>query len=154
MASKHTFSKILLFAEGTDAGMETARDAIALAQDEDADLIIISVVDTHTLKQLLTNRIFVEDEMEQYEEELHSSAQKQLDYVAQLASEADIEYRSSLETGACHTVVLQELRDSGADLLIMAAYRATQVKTDLMAREKQLILDEIPCPVLLVPAAE
>jgi nucleotide-binding universal stress UspA family protein len=152
--AKHTFSKILLLTEGTDEGMEASRDAIALAEDEEADLIILSVVDTHTLKQLLTNRIFVEEEMKEYEEELHNSSQKQLDYVSQLASDRNLEYRSSLETGACHTVVLNELRASGADLLIMGAYRATQVKTDLMAREKQLILDESPCPILLVPAAD
>lgn len=152
--AEHTFSRILLLTEGTDEGMEASRDAIALAADEEADLVILAVVDTHTLKQLLTNRIFVEEEMEEYEEELHSSSQKQLDYVSQLASEHDLDYRSALETGACHTVVLNELRDSGADLLIMGAYRATQVKTDLMAREKQLILDESPCPILLVPAAD
>jgi hypothetical protein len=28
------------------------------------------------------------------------------------------------------------------------------IKTDLMAREKQLIVDEIACPVLLVPEGD
>lgn len=151
---KHTFSRILLLIESTDAGMEAARDAIALARDEDAELVILSVVDTHTLKQLLTHRIFVEDEMEEYEEELESSAQKQLEYVAQLAGEADVDYRTIQEEGACHTEVLNELRENEADLLVMAVYQATQTNTDLMAREKQLILDETPCPIMLVPAAE
>jgi hypothetical protein len=32
----------------------------------------------------------------------------------------------------------------------MGAYRATMAKRDLMASEKQLIVDEIACPVLLV----
>ena len=152
--AKHTFSKILLLAEGTDEGMEAARTAIALAADEDALLLIVSVVDTQVLKQLLTNRIFVQEEMEQYGEEVESSCRKQLDYIAQLASKAGVEYRSSLLTGACHTSVLQAHKKHGADLLVMGTYRATTVKTNLMGREKQLIIDEIPCPVLLVPAAD
>ncbi|MFP4027633.1 MAG: universal stress protein [Candidatus Brocadiia bacterium] len=148
---EHTFSKILLLAESTDEGMEAARSAIALAGDEEATLLILSVVDSHTLKQLLKNRIFVEDEMEQYEQDLEKSAQKQLNYVAQLASKAKVEHRTSLVRGACHTSVLNKQKETQADLLIMGTYRATTVKTELMGREKQLIIDEIPCPVLLVP---
>lgn len=148
---EQTFSKILLLAESTDEGMEAARSAIALAGDEEATLLILSVVDSHTLKQLLKNRIFVEDEMEQYEQDLEKSAQKQLNYVAQLASKAKVEHRTSLVRGACHTSVLNKQKETDADLLIMGTYRATTVKTELMGREKQLIIDEIPCPVLLVP---
>ncbi len=149
---KHSFSKIMLLAEGTEEGMEAARRAIQLAADQAAVLHIVSVVDTHTLEQLLTYRIFVEDEMRQYEQDLQESCQKQLDYVAQLATKRGVEYRTALLTGACHTSVLQEQRRIGAELLVMGAFRPSTVKTNLMASEKQLIINEIPCPVLLVPA--
>ncbi len=150
--ARHTFSVILLLAEGTDEGMRAARDAIQLAADEDAALVIVSVVDTSTLKQLLTYRIFVEDEMRDYEQQIERSCRKQLDYVGQLAGKAKVKNRTLLLTGACHTAVLEQQRHCKADLLVMGTFRATTVKTDLMAREKQLIIDEIPCPVLLVPA--
>lgn len=148
---KYTFEKILLFAETSSGGMEAARVAIDLASDENALLHVVSVVDTHTLRQLLKNRIFVEDEMEQYEEELHKSCRKQLDYVVQLASRAKLENRAQLKTGACHTAIIEEQKKTDADLLVMGTYRTSMIKTDLMAREKQLIVDEIACPVLLVP---
>ena len=151
--SRHGFSKIMLLAEGTEEGMEAARRAIQLAADEGAVLHIVSVVDTHTLKQLLTYRIFVEDEMRQYEQDLEESCHKQLDYVARLATKERVEYRTSLLTGACHTSVLREQGRVGADLLVMGAFRPSTVKTNLLAREKQLIMDEIRCPVLLVPPA-
>ena len=150
--AKRTFSTILLLAEGTDEGMQAARDAIQLAAGEKATLAIISVVDTNTLRQLLTYRIFVEDEMQEYETEIEASCQKQLDYLERLAADAKVEHDPVLLRGACHTAVLQEQDRRKADLLVMGAFRATTVKTDLMAREKQLILDEIACPVLLVPA--
>ena len=150
--ARRAFSKILLLAEGTDEGMQAARYAIGLAADEGAALEIISVVDTTTLKQLLTYRIFVEDEMKDYEQQLQQSCRKHLDYVGQMAQKAQVKSRSSLLTGACHSAVLAQQRHHKADLLVMGAFRATNVKTDLMAREKQLIIDEITCPVLLVPA--
>jgi len=150
--AKHPFCRILLLAEATDEGMRAARTAVALASDEEALLTILAVVDTHALRQLLTHRIFIEDEMRQYEKYLEASARKQLDYLGQLAAKAGVEYRSSLQSGACHTSVLQEQKSFEADLLVMGSFRPSAVKTDLMAREKQLIVNEIPCPVLLVPA--
>ena len=150
--AKRTFSTILLLAEGTDEGMQAARDAIGLAADEDATLVIVSVVDTNTLRQLLTYRIFIEDEMRQYEQELEQSCRKQLDYLTQLAEKGKAKHRTLLLTGACHTAILEEQKRCGADLLVMGAFRATTVKTNLLAREKQLIIDEVRCPVLLVPA--
>jgi len=148
--ARHTYSTILLFAEGSDEGMKAARDAIHLAADEDAGLIIASVVDTSSLKQLLTYRIFVQEEMEEYEQELEDTCRKQIQYIAQLADRARVRNRSVLIRGACHTTILREQKESGADLLVMGAFRASTARRDLMAREKQLIIDEIPCPVLLV----
>jgi nucleotide-binding universal stress UspA family protein len=148
--ARHTYSRILLFAEGSEAGMKAARDAINLAADEDAVLVITAVVDTATLKQLLSYRIFVQEEMDEYEEELEESCRKQLNYIAQLAEDAGVDSRTVLLRGACHTVLLREQKERGADLLVMGAFRATTTQRDLMAHEKQLIIDEIPCPVLLV----
>ncbi|KPK62161.1 MAG: hypothetical protein AMK73_06660 [Planctomycetes bacterium SM23_32] len=148
--AKHTYATILLLAEGTDQGMKAARDAINLAADEDATLIVASVVDTSTLRQLLSSRIFVQEEMEEYEQELEQSCRKQLNYIAQLADKAGVKNRTALLKGACHTVILREQKERGADLLVMGAFRASLARRDVMAREKQLIIDEVPCPVLLV----
>ncbi len=148
--AKRTYSTILLFAETSEGGMKAARDAIHLAADEGATLIAAAVVDTNTLKQLLTYRIFVQDEMEEYERELEESCRKQLNYIAQLADEAGVTNRTVLLRGACHSVLIQEQKARAADLLVMGAFRATTTKRDLVAHEKQLIIDEIPCPVLLV----
>ena len=109
-------------------------------------------MDTNTLRQLLTYRVFIEDEMQQYEQELEQSCRKQLDYLAQLAQKQHVKHRTELLSGACHTAILQQQKRSKADLLVMGTFQASTVKTNLLAHEKQLIIDEIPCPVLLVPA--
>jgi len=149
---KRTFSRIMLLAEGTGEGMAAARSAIELAASLKAELVILSVVDTDALKQLLTYRIFVEDEMREYEQEIEQSCRRHLDYVAQLADKQKVKHKAHLLTGACHTAVLEQQKSAGADLLVMGSFRASTFKVDLMAREKQLVIDEIPCPVLLVSA--
>ena len=148
--AKHTYSTILLFAEGSDGGMKAAADAIGLAADEKATLVIAAVVDTNTLKQLLSFRIFVEDEADEYEHELEESCRRQMNYVAQLADKAGVKNRTTLLRGACHSVILKEQKERDADLLVMGSYRASMAQRDVMAHEKQLIVDECPCPVLLV----
>jgi len=148
--AKHTYATILLFAEGSDEGMKAARDAINLAADEGAALIAVSVVDTALLRQLLTSKIFVLDEMEEYERDLETSCRNQLNYVAQLAEKAKVKVRTSLLKGSCHVAILREQKERNADLLVMGAYKARLAKRDLMASEKQLIVDEVSCPVLLV----
>jgi len=147
---KQTFQTILLFAESSQEGMRAARSAIRLAADEKATLVIAAVVDTATLRQLLSYHIFVQEEMEEYERELESTCQKQLSYIAELAEKARVKNRTVLLRGACHSAILEEQKKHDADLLVMGAFRASTAKRDLMAHAKQLIIDEVPCPVLLV----
>lgn len=147
---KQAYGTILLLVETTDEGVTAARDAVALAADEAAVLVAASVVDTALLRRLLTYRIFVQEEMEEYERDLKENARRQLDYVCSLAEQKGVEYRRILLTGATHSAVLEEQRKAGADLLVMGAFSASTATRDVIAREKQLILDEVPCPVLLV----
>ncbi|MFW6189314.1 MAG: universal stress protein [Planctomycetota bacterium] len=148
--AEQTYSTILLFAESSEPGTKAARDAVNLAADEGATLVVAAVVDTSTLRQLLSYKIFVQEEMEEYEDELEESCRKRLNYVAGMADKAGVQNRTSLLQGACHTVLLREQKQRNADLLVMGAFRASTAKRDLMAHEKQLIIDECPCPVLLV----
>jgi len=148
--ARQTYSTILLFAEGSEAGMKAARNAISLAADEGATLICAGIVDTNMLKQLLQYHIFVEEEMEEYDQELEASCRKQLHYVTELAEQTNVTCRTVLLRGACHSALLRQQRESNADLLVMGAFRASTTRRDLLAHEKQLVIDEVPCHVLLV----
>jgi nucleotide-binding universal stress UspA family protein len=149
MASR-TYRHILLLCEGTETGMKAARHAIELAANEGAKLSVVAVVDVETLKKLVSRRIFIEEEMAEYETEIEQSGQKQLNYVTSLAEKAKLKVESDLVRGAWHSSVLSAQKKKETDLLIMGGFRASVARRDLIAREKQLILDEIACPVLLV----
>jgi nucleotide-binding universal stress UspA family protein len=150
MAAKSPFRRIALMVDGSDAGLEAAKLAVAIAGYAGAELCAISVVDTATLKQLLSFKIMVDVEMAEYEGELEASARKHLDYVEQLAGNEKIRCESVLASGDIGRVLLAELRQRNSDLLVMGGFTASMAKLDLLAKAKQTVLDDAPCPVMVI----
>jgi nucleotide-binding universal stress UspA family protein len=141
---------ILTVVDGTDSSIAAARYAIQLAGTCRADLTAVGIVDTATLKHLLSAHIMVVAEMQEYERELEESGRKHLAYIAGLAREAGVKAHTVLLKGAIHSAVLAEQKNCGADLIVVGAFRWTLCHRDQLARERQLLLDEAPCPVLVV----
>ncbi|MBL7223504.1 MAG: universal stress protein [Candidatus Brocadiae bacterium] len=144
------FRHILVLIDGTESAIQAAKYAIQLARSSKAQLTAIAIVDTATLKHLLSASIMVAAEMEEYQLELSDSGRKQLDYVASLAKDEGVKLNTSLLKGAAHAAVLAEQKSSGADLIVIGAFRWTLSQRDQIARERQLLLDESPCPILFV----
>jgi nucleotide-binding universal stress UspA family protein len=144
------FKRILLLVDSTEATAAAAECAISLAKLCDADLIALSVVDTETLKELLTYKIMVAEEMEEYEKELEHSGRRQLALVEEQARKAKVDVEAVHKKGSVHSVVLAQQAGTGADVIVLSGFRPSIIKRDLLAREKQLILDEATCAVIVV----
>jgi len=141
---------ILTVVDGTESSIGAAKYAIQLARGCKARFTALCIVDTATLKHLLSTHIMVAAEMEEYEHELEETGRKHLAYVAGLAKEAGVRAETALLKGSVHSAVLAEQKGCGADLIVIGAFRWTLAHRDLVARERQLLLDEAPCPVLVV----
>jgi len=136
--------------DGSESSIAAAKYAIQLAKSCKARLTAVAIVDTATLKHLLSTHIMVAAEMEEYERELEESGRSHLAYVSGLAKEAGVRAATALLKGAAHSAVLAEQKRCGADLIVVGAFRWTLAHRDQLARERQLLLDEAPCPVLVV----
>jgi nucleotide-binding universal stress UspA family protein len=148
--AQQPFRHIIALVDGTESSFKAAEYAVQLARACKAQLTAVGIVDTATLKHLLTTGIMVAAEMAEYEHELESSGRKHLAYVADLAGEHGVKAHTVLLKGAVHSAVLAEQKSSGADLIVIGAFRWTLCHRDQAARERQLILDEAPCPVLVI----
>jgi nucleotide-binding universal stress UspA family protein len=142
---------LMLVVDGTDSGVAAARYAVRSAAQHQAALTAVAVVDTATLKTLLKSSVLVEAEMQEFDQELEVSARANLNYVAQLASEQGITVEPVLKKGSAHSIVIDEARRLKPDLLVMGSFSTSMIKHDLSARERRLIVDEVKCPILLVP---
>jgi nucleotide-binding universal stress UspA family protein len=149
MAKSH-FTHILVLADGSEQSFRAAEKAIALARAAEARLTALSVIDTETLRQLLTFRILASQEMSDFEAELETSARGHLDRVRAMALEAKIVAEQMLVRGPYHTAVLAQQKQIEADLIVLAGFKSRDASRDLLAREYQKIVDDAPCPVMLV----
>jgi len=150
MAQKSPFRKVLFLVETSRGALDAARYAVDLARASGAPLVALAVVDTDTLRQLLSSRILADQEMHELETQLEESCRRQLDYVTELARKAGVKVESVLRKGSCHREAMRAQRDYAADLVVLAPFRTSMAKRDLMANEKRLIADEADCPVLIL----
>ena len=150
MAAKSPFSSVLLLVDGTDAAVRAADYAIALCQFAGARLVAVAVVDTETLRNLVSSRIMLEAEMKEFEAELRLSFDRHLRNLQLAASDRNVQIDTLLLRGSTHSAFLEEIRRRKPDLVVMAGYSSSFLKRDLAARERQLVLDEATAPILLV----
>lgn len=141
---------ILVLVDGTDASFHAADLAIDLARCLGAKLTAISVVDTETLRQLLSVRILVDAEMGEFEQELQESARRHLADVRERAFNRHLVIEEVLVTGNVENVVPKEVHDRGVDLVALGGFQSSRALRDLVARQRQQIIDRATCPVLLV----
>jgi nucleotide-binding universal stress UspA family protein len=141
---------ILVLVDGTESSFHAADYAIEMARALGASLTAMAVVDTDTLRQLLNVKILVDSEMDEFEKELELSSQNQLDDVRQRAMSRRVKFEDLLRSGNSEVVVPKEVSKRGVDLLAMGAFQSNRVKFDLLARQRQQILDRATCPVLIV----
>ncbi|MFO7897465.1 MAG: universal stress protein [Planctomycetota bacterium] len=151
MAERFSIDQILVVVDGTETGVRAARFAAQMAAAQGAKLTGLAVVDTATLSSLLKKSVLVEAEMEEFGDELESSARSNLKYLARLAEEAGVQSQTLLRKGSAHWTVIDEVKRIEPDLLVMGSFTTSTIKRDLNARERRLIVDEVQCPIILVP---
>jgi len=150
MGKSSLVNHILVLVDGTESSFHAADRAIDLAAALHARLTAMAVVDSETLRQLLSVKILVDAEMDEFEEELRASARRHLAAVRQRAEAHQVVAEESLVTGNVEEIVPKEVRRRHVDLIALGGFLSTRVARDLLARQRQQIVDHAPCPVLLV----
>ena len=148
--AKPPVNHILVLVDGTEASFNAADTAIDLARALGVKLTALAVVDTETLRQLVNVKILVDAEMGEFEKELEQSARRQLAEVRERALNQKVVIDEVLVIGNAETVVPKEVQDRGVDLIALGSFPSTKVTRDLVARQRQQIIDRAACPVLVV----
>ena len=148
--AKPSIRHILILVDGTEASYHAADAAIALARDLGAQLTAMAVVDTETLRQLLSAKILVDAEMGEFESELEESSRRQLAEVVDRAADRKVVADQVLLTGNTETIVPREVRDREVDLIALGGFQSSKISRDLLARQRQQIIDRAACPVMVV----
>ena len=148
--AKPPIRHILVLVDGTEASYNAADAAIDLARSLGSKLTAMAVVDTDTLRHLLSVKFLVDAEMGEFEKELQESSKRQLAEVCQRALDRKILVEEILLTGNTETIVPREVQEREVDLIALGGFQSSKVTRDLLARQRQQIIDRAKCPVLVV----
>jgi nucleotide-binding universal stress UspA family protein len=150
MAKSALVNHILVLVDGTESSFHAADRAIDLARSLGARLTALAVIDRETLHHLLSVKILVDVELSEFEKELESSAQRHLDVVRQRAQDHHLTIDEVLVTGNVGDIVPKEVHARGVDLICVGGFHSSRINRDLLARQRQQVIDRAACPVLFV----
>lgn len=144
------FEKIILYVDASEAALDAARYAVALAKTYSARLHAIYVVNEKMLEELLSARVFVEEEEVDLEHDLEEDGRRYLSAVERLAAEKDVGITAELLKGVVHREIVDKATQLGATLIIIGEIEEPMSRRDLFFDEGEMILRLAKCPVLTV----
>ncbi|NOY80831.1 MAG: universal stress protein [Kiritimatiellaeota bacterium] len=142
--------KLLLVVDGSKASTAAAQYAVRLARQTGGEIIAVYVVDTATMDYLTQMHIFIREEREEFERDMGQTGRRYLDYVQTLGKNHGVPVRTELRKGSFHQTVLRMAREQEIDAVVLGGWRHTITRKDTTSVERQLILDEVECPVIVV----
>ncbi len=149
-ADGNLLGKLLLVVDGSKASTAAAQYAVRLAGQTGGEIIAVYVVDTATMDYLTQMHIFIREEREEFERDMGQTGRRYLDYVQTLGRNRGVSVRTDLRKGSFHQTILRMARELEVDAVILGGWRHTITRKDSTSVERQLILDEVECPVIVV----
>jgi nucleotide-binding universal stress UspA family protein len=149
MPSHPPVKHVLVLVDGTDTSSRAVDLAIELARALRVRLTAMSIVETETLHQLLSVQVLTPSELTEFEGGLHESARRQLAEACERALGQGIEMDSFIGTGNSELVVPREVQCRAVDLIVVGFFACNRAQRDLLARQRQQVVDHAPCPVVV-----
>jgi len=141
---------LLLVVDGAPPSIAAANFAVRLAAETGGRITAVYVVDTATMDYLMQMRILVRDEREEFERDLGTTGERYLQYAKTIATKHGVEIEPEMRRGSFHRTILDRARELGVDIIVLGGWRKSITRKDVTSVERQLILDEAVCPVIVV----
>ena len=141
------FRKILLPISGSDEAVSASEFAVKLASAHDAQIIVLSVVDTSVVRQLARHSGKSPGEVEI---EMEESGWRHLYHTEEMAKDSKVKAIVLMEYGLPQERILSKARELGVDLIVFGHTRSAGTRGRLLDKFLQQILENAPCPVLIV----
>ena len=149
MFNKPPVRHILVLVDSTETSARAVDLAGALARALHARLTGIVIIETETLHQLLSAKVLTDAEVGDFEAGLRESAARQLEAAQAMARGHGAAMQTAILAGNSEVVVPQEVASRGVDLIVLGGFDSSQVRFELLFRQRQQAADHAPCPVLI-----
>ena len=146
---KELLRTVVVAVSGSEASINAAKYAIALARGYRSRVLAVYVVDTATLRELLMSRIFIEEESADYEKSLEQNGHRYLNYVAELAAKKGVQVEMILRRGSISTEIVEVAEDNNAGLILLGGFEDKGLR-DTLSRQRREVVRLARCSVLIV----
>jgi len=142
--------KIMVYVDGTEKSVIAAQYGICLAKVTGAEFHAIYVVNTRALNDLVSAKIFLKEEEEEYKKDLDSDADKYLNHVRFLAAEKGITAKTLKLSGSINVEIKNFVKENEIDLFILGELSKIQSRRDELYNEAERAMRSVNCSVLIV----
>jgi nucleotide-binding universal stress UspA family protein len=136
------YDRILLPTDGSDASDRAVEQAIGLARETGATLLVLFVVEDIPYSPEL-----MDDEVESH---LRDVGQAALEEIGARADEAGVGIETVLRQGAPHTSILEYADEADVDLIVMGTHGRSGLDRYLLGSVTERVVRTADAPVLTV----
>jgi nucleotide-binding universal stress UspA family protein len=145
------FEHILVATDGSELSMKAVDTAMALAAQNKAELVALTVVPRYPVGYLDGAMSISPDEIAATEARWAEAAQKVLDEVAETGRAKGVRVKTAaIPSDDVAQTVINAARKHGSDLIVMASHGRRGVKRLLLGSETQHVLTHSQLPVLVL----
>lgn len=145
-----TMGRLLLVVDGSNASLAASDFAVAMSAEKSCSIIAVYVVDTATMDYLVNMRLLLTSERAAFEKQLESTGHRHLERVVNMAEAAGVKIEAHMTKGIFHKSILHLAREHQVDAVVVGGWQRTVTRKDYPSVERQAILDEAECPVIVV----
>ena len=142
------FSNVLFFADGSNEPSTALARALELAQNNNAILTIVDVVEPVRTPTEVTSRFAVD-----LEDLLVQRRKEQLDLLAQVAGPRDLAVMTRVYSGVAFMEIIRAVQREGFDLVVKPARGTKGFSDRLFGSTDMHLLRKCPCPVWIDQAS-
>lgn len=145
-----TMGRLMLVVDGSNASLAASDFAVAMAAEKGCSIIAVYVVDTATMDYLVNMRLLLTTERLGFEKQLEATGHRHLERVVKMAEPMGVKIETHMTRGIFHKSILHLAREHHADAIVVGGWQRTVTRKDYPSVERQAILDEAECPVIVV----
>ena len=145
------FKRILVATDGSTLSKKAVTSAIALAAQNDADLVALNVIPRYPRSYLEGSMTFSAEDIGRIEQQWAEKAQAMLDTVSARARESGVRIRTATaNSDLVAESIIAAAKKYKSDLIVMASHGRKGIKRLLLGSETQHVLAHSTLPVLVL----
>ncbi len=145
------FKRILVATDGSTLSKKAVTSAIALAAQNDADLVALNVVPRYPRSYFEGAMTFSAEDIGRVEKEWADKARAMLDTVSARAKESGVRVKTAtVNSDLVAESIISAAKKHKSDLIVMASHGRKGIKRLLLGSETQHVLAHSALPVLVL----